>query len=78
MFTEFITNPKNNIFITGYSWDFLKFITKPKFCNRKINTSFDSEISFNLSDITGMQSKNIIILTLILRYKAQLGSSEVL
>ena len=54
MFTEFITNPKNNIFINGYSWDFLKCITKPKFCNRKINTSFDSEISLNVSDITGM------------------------
>ena len=69
MFTEFITNPKNSISFTGFSCDFFKFITKPKFCNRKINVYFVCEISFNVWAITNMSSKNII-LTLILLNKA--------
>ena len=48
---------------------FLKFITKPKFYNRKIDVSFACEIFFNVWAITSMSSKNIIILTLILLNK---------
>ena len=77
MFTEFINNPKNSISVTGISCDFVKFITKPKFCNRKINVSFACKISFNVWAITSMLSKNIIILTMILLNKATgiIGSS---
>ena len=70
MFTEFITNPKNSISFPGVSCDYFKFITKPDFCNRKINVSFACEISFNVWTITSMSFKNIIILTLILLNKA--------
>ena len=70
MCTEFITNPKNSIFFTGVSCDILKFITKPKFCERKINVSFACKISFNVWVITDLSSKNIVILKLILLHKA--------
>ena len=69
MFTDFIANPKNVISFTGISCEFFEFITKPKFCNKKINVSFACNTSFNISTITSMSSKNIIILTLFLFIK---------
>ena len=60
--TEFITNPKNSISLTGAISGFLKLIPKDKFCNRKINVSLLANFLSTFGPLLVRRTKRLLFL----------------
>ena len=57
IYSAFICNPQNCNWFTGWRINFFRFLTNPKYCNRKINVYFAVSFSSKIRPISNISSR---------------------